>query len=160
MATHQRTMFVSSLGILGLTPVFAGCASAEVTNGTQESGQSVVAAEEAVTKAPEEALPGESGGSYADGSYSAQGGYQSPSGPETIGLSLTLENGVINAIEVTPEATERISQRYQGQFAEAIVAETMGKSLDELNVGRIAGSSLTSGGFNEALTAIKADANR
>jgi len=154
MATDQRTVFISSLGILGLTPVFAACATAEVANGYEPSEQSTVA------PAPVEAVTGEIAGLYADGTSSAQGGYQSPNGPETVGLSVTLENGVISAIEVTPGATGGPSKPYQSQFAEGIVAETVGKSLHELSVGRVAGSSLTSGGFNEALKAIKADANR
>jgi len=160
MATNQRTVFISSLGILGLTPVFAACATAEVATGYEPSEQSVVEAEETVSPAPVEEVTGEIAGLYADGTYSALGGYQSPNGPETVGLSVTLANGVISAIEVTPGATGGTSQRYQSQFAEGIVAETVGKSLDELSVGRVAGSSLTSGGFNEALKAIKADANR
>jgi uncharacterized protein with FMN-binding domain len=156
MTTARRPIVMSSLGLLSLAPVIAGCASADTSSAEDALDQSVPASEEAQAPAPsaEPTLAA----SYQDGSYQAAGGYQSPNGSETIQLSLTLENGVITAIEVTPGAAGGTSERYQGQFAGGIAAETIGKSLDELNVSRVAGSSLTSGGFKKALESIKADA--
>ena len=94
----------------------------------------------------------------ADGTYRASGGYQSPNGPETVEVSITITEGVIEAVEVIPGATNSTSKRYQGQFAGGIAAEVVGKSLDEADVSRVAGSSLTSGGFAEALQTIRQDA--
>lgn len=96
--------------------------------------------------------------SYVDGTYQSSGGYQSPNGAETIEVSITLTDGAISAVEVTPQATNSTSQRYQGYFAGGIAEEVVGKSLDEANVSRVAGSSLTSGGFAEALESIRQDA--
>jgi uncharacterized protein with FMN-binding domain len=158
MIKRQRPIVMTSLGLVGLSPMIAGCASAVQPVEPNSMEQNVVTAEEA--PAPPEVTAPIIAANYADGSYSAQGGYQSPNGPETIELALTLENGVIAAIEVKPGASGGTSERYQGQFAGGIAAETIGKSLDELQVSRIAGSSLTSGGFNQALESIKADANR
>ena len=98
------------------------------------------------------------GAGLADGTYQAGGGYQSPNGPETIEVSLTITNGVIEEVSVTPGATSSTSKRYQGDFAGGIAAEVVGKSLDEVDVTRVAGSSLTSGGFQEALATIRQDA--
>lgn len=98
------------------------------------------------------------GAGLADGTYQAGGGYQSPNGPETIEVSLTITNGVIEEVSVTPGATSSTSKRYQGDFAGGIAAEVVGKSLDEVDVTRVAGSSLTSGGFEEALATIRQDA--
>ena len=98
------------------------------------------------------------GAGLADGTYQAGGGYQSPNGPETIEVSLTITNGVIEEVSVTPAATSSTSKRYQGDFAGGIAAEVVGKSLDEVDVTRVAGSSLTSGGFQEALATIRQDA--
>ncbi|WP_447589312.1 hypothetical protein [Microbacterium lacticum] len=39
-----------------------------------------------------------------------------------------------------------------------IAGEVVGKDIDDVSVSRVAGSSLTSGGFNDALETIKADA--
>lgn len=147
-----------SLGIIGLVPTLAGCASAA------EPPAEAPASEEALDEAPitdmlaAETAPSVVAGTYADGTYSAQGGYQSPGGPEMIELTITLANNMISDVTVTPGATGGTSSRYQGQFAEGVRAETVGKSLDEIQVSRISGSSLTSGGFNEALDSIKADA--
>lgn len=93
-----------------------------------------------------------------DGSYRASGGYQSPNGPETIEVSITISNGVIKSVEVIPQATNSTSKRYQGDFAGGLAAEVVGKSLEEADVTRVAGSSLTSGGFAEALQTIRQDA--
>ena len=162
MTKRQRPLVMTSLGLVGLSPMIAGCATAEGSLEPEAMEQNVVTAEEAPAPAaePAEVSAPITPANYADGSYSAPGGYQSPNGPETIELALTVENGVITTIEVKPGASGGTSQRYQGQFAGGIAAETVGKSLDELQVSRIAGSSLTSGGFNQALESIKADANR
>jgi len=94
----------------------------------------------------------------ASGTFRASGGYQSPNGPETIDVSITITDGVIEAVEVIPGATNSTSKRYQGDFAGGIAAEVVGKSLAEADVTRVAGSSLTSGGFAEALQTIRQDA--
>ncbi|MEX2441315.1 MAG: hypothetical protein WD400_01575, partial [Pontimonas sp.] len=96
--------------------------------------------------------------SYADGAYQATGGYQSPNGPETIAVSVTLTGGVISAVEVSPQGTNSTTERYQGMFAGGVGQEVVGKSLDEADVSRVAGSSLTSGGFKKALESIRQDA--
>jgi hypothetical protein len=64
----------------------------------------------------------------------------------------------VTAVTVTPESTNPNGKKYQGEFADGIAAEVVGKSLNELKVSKVAGSSLTSGGFNDAVDKIKADA--
>ena len=159
MTASRRSLAVSSLGVLSLAPVIVGCAAdapaPEETDAVVESPAVTPAPEAMATEAPEATEPAE----YADGTYEAEGGYQSPNGPETVRVSITLSDGVISAVEVTPQGSGT-SERYQGQFAGGIAVEAVGKSLDALQVSRIAGSSLTSGGFNEALATIKADATR
>ena len=87
-----------------------------------------------------------------------KGGYQSLNGAETIEVNITIDGGVVSAVEVIPQATSSTSQRYQGNFAGGIAGEIIGKSLDEADVDRVAGSSLTGGGFAEALESIRQDA--
>lgn len=99
-----------------------------------------------------------SGNDYADGQYSASGSYVSPNGEERIDVTLTLDAGTVTDLEVTPHPTNPNTKLFQGQFAAGIAAQVVGKSIDELNVDRVAGSSLTSGGFNDAIEQIKADA--
>jgi len=97
-------------------------------------------------------------GAYADGTYTAQGSYATPETVETITVTVTLEDDVITDVEVTGDPQKRESKQYQGQFIGGIADVVVGRDIDELQVSRVAGSSLTSGGFNQAIEAIKAEA--
>jgi uncharacterized protein with FMN-binding domain len=96
--------------------------------------------------------------SYTDGSYTADGSYLAPSGTETITLELTIANDVVTDVTVTPHATDPRATEFQSQFAAGISDEIVGTDIDQLSVSRVAGSSLTSQGFNEALAQIKSEA--
>ncbi len=99
-----------------------------------------------------------SGSSYADGEYTAEGDYTTPGGQESVTVTVTLESGVVTALEVEGSGGSPNTQRYQGEFIENIDAEVVGESIDDLAVSKVAGSSLTSGGFNSAIETIKSDA--
>ena len=97
-------------------------------------------------------------GAYTDGDYSATGDYQSPAGEESVGVSVTLEGDVVTAVTVEPMAENANSVRYQTAFAGGVADVVVGKSIDDLSVDKVAGSSLTSDGFNAAIEQIKDDA--
>lgn len=97
-------------------------------------------------------------GDVKDGDYSAEGDYISPAGPSHVVVDLTISGGVISAVTVTPEATQLTSKQFQTKFAGGVADEVVGKSLDELKVSKVAGSSLTGKGFNDAIEKIKAEA--
>ena len=59
----------------------------------------------------------------------------------------------VTTVQADPTATG-----YEQMFEGGISAVTVGKDLGKLNIGVVAGSSLTSMGFNKALATIKADA--
>ena len=96
--------------------------------------------------------------SYRDGSFQANGTYQSPNGSENIIVVLELENDIVTGVEVTINPNNPTTANYQGQFADGIDDIVVGQDIDTLDVTVVAGSSLTSNGFREALNAIKADA--
>ncbi|MET4640034.1 FMN-binding protein [Mycetocola sp. 2940] len=96
---------------------------------------------------------------YQDGEYTAEGSYVSPGGPESVTVTLTLEDSTITALEVTGSGGTPNAKKFQGEFIEGIDEIAVGKNIDELDVSRVAGSSLTSGGFNNALEQIRADAS-
>jgi len=98
------------------------------------------------------------GGDYTDGTYTADGSYQTPETVETISVTLTVADGLVTDVEVTGDPQARESEQYQGEFIGGIADEVVGKSLDDIEVSRVAGSSLTSGGFNEAVESIKEQA--
>lgn len=95
---------------------------------------------------------------FKDGIYEQMGDYVSPGGPEQIDVKLSLKNGVIVDSVVTPEATLPKSKIMQGIFAENYKQLVVGKSLKDLKLSKVAGSSLTPKGFNDALEKIKIQA--
>jgi uncharacterized protein with FMN-binding domain len=96
--------------------------------------------------------------SYTDGVYTATGRYGSL--PSSITVTATLSDNVITAVEVTPHATDPTSLDYQERFADAVPAAVVGKPIDEVRVGRLAGSSGTPNGFNAAIQRIKEQSRR
>lgn len=142
-----------SLGFagLGLVGALAGCSAADAstpgTAATSSGSGSSGSGSSADTSA-----------SYKDGTYTEDGDYTSPGGPQSVTVKLTLAGDKVTAVTVTGHASDPTAKSYQAQFVDGISAAVVGKDIDALNVSRVAGSSLTSGGFNAALKAIKADA--
>ncbi len=95
---------------------------------------------------------------YQDGKYDAVGEYISPGGREKLAVSVTLEDGKITDIEVTPQASLPISSQMQADFAANYKPMVQGRNIDEVHLTKVSGSSLTPGGFNDALEKIKAQA--
>ncbi|WP_029149466.1 FMN-binding protein [Microbacterium indicum] len=95
---------------------------------------------------------------YVDGTYTAGGTYQTPQSVESVTVTVTLEDDVVTSVEVSgdPQASE--SRQYQSQFIDGIADEVVGVDIDDLAVDRVAGSSLTSTGFNAAIEEIKQEA--
>ncbi len=96
--------------------------------------------------------------SYKDGIYIQEGDYTSPGGAEQIVVKLTIKNGIVTASEVTPKAERPKSKLMQGVFVENYKPLVIGKNIKDLNLGKVAGSSLTPKGFNDAVEKIKAEA--
>ncbi|WP_457950605.1 FMN-binding protein [Pseudarthrobacter sp. alpha12b] len=146
----RKGLFAGIAG-LSLAGTVAGCApsTADSTPGT--------AGAPAAPSAGSSSLAA-SGASYKDGTYNADGNYVSPNGTETVGVQLTLAAGNVTDVQITQHPSNPNTRKFQGQFAGGIAAQVVGKNIDELNVSKVAGSSLTSGGFNQALEKIKAEA--
>ena len=95
---------------------------------------------------------------YKDGTYTEPVTYVSPGGTEQIRVSLTLAKNIVTAVKVTTVQADPTAQGYEQLFEGGISSAVVGKNINSLNVGVVAGSSLTSQGFDDALTKIKADA--
>jgi uncharacterized protein YxeA len=93
--------------------------------------------------------------SYADGSYTAKGNYQTPGGQESIDVSVVLRDGAITEATVTQNANGGEAEEYQNRFASGFTSQVVGKKINEVSLSRIAGSSLTPNGFNNAIQEIK-----
>ena len=92
---------------------------------------------------------------YKDGNYSATGTYNSPGGHETLRVTIDMADDVITALAVTSVHIDSTAAAYETAFEGGIQDIVVGQDIDSLNVGPVAGSSLTSIGFNRAITTIK-----
>jgi uncharacterized protein with FMN-binding domain len=139
--TAQRTRVTRTaavaVGGASIVGALAGCSAPAASTDTQTFDTSAV---------------------YADGDYSATGSYQSPGGTEKIDVELTLAGDKITDLTVTPAPVSPNGEVFQAKFVSGINDLVVGKDIDTIVVDKVAGSSLTSGGFLDALNQIKADA--
>ncbi len=145
MLIAPRSLAIGAAG-LGLLATMAGCSAA--TSPSPGSGDGSSSDSGASTGSAD----------YKDGTYTADGSYQAPSGTETITVKLTLASDKVTAVTITKHATDPNAVEYQTMFANGISSIVVGKDIDSLGVSRVAGSSLTSGGFRTAVGKIKSQA--
>ncbi|NUS36868.1 MAG: hypothetical protein HOQ04_10500 [Pseudarthrobacter sp.] len=154
-STVRRGVYAGLAG-LSLAGTVAGCAPSAAESPAAAPG-TAAGSGAAAPSAAESALAG-SGSPYRDGTYSADGNYVSPNGTETVGVQLTLAGGKVTDVRITQHPSNPNTRKFQGEFAGGIAAQVVGRNIDELNVSKVAGSSLTSGGFNQAVAKIKSEA--
>lgn len=75
-------------------------------------------------------------------------------------MTLELDNGAVSGVQMRTEAKSPTAKQFQNQFQQRLVSAVVGRDISSLSVSRVAGASLTSIGFNDALTRIKSDAQR
>jgi uncharacterized protein with FMN-binding domain len=97
-------------------------------------------------------------GRYVDGDYEATGQYGGQ--PSFVTVRVTLKNDIITAVTVTPHAYVPRSLELQRAFAAAVPDVVVGRRIDQVKVGKLAGSSGTPKGFNAALRQIRDQAAR
>lgn len=151
------------VGIAGAF-VLAGCAAEAAdaepqpttTSSATSSATSTATPSTGTTTTPTtEAAPAST---YTDGSYTANGSYQTPESVEEITVTLTLAADIVTGVEVTGNPSKQESRQYQSEFIGGISDAVVGQDIDSLSVSRVGGSSLTSGGFNQAVDEIKSQA--
>lgn len=175
IATPSKVTAVASAAVAGLTALMmTGCSSSGPTeSNTMAPGQATTAPGPAMSgsagpgRALPRPLPSLSGpvpgrtasgadATYTDGVYRATGTYGNL--PSHLGVTITLDHDVITAVEVATPATDPTSLEYQRRFAAAVPAVVIGKDIDDVRVGRLAGASGCPVGFNDALARIKSEA--
>jgi uncharacterized protein with FMN-binding domain len=153
----RKSVFVGIAG-LSLIGTAAGCAPSAQAPAAQSNGASTAPATSSGAPIAGTGSSSSAASGYKDGTYSADGNYVSPNGTETVGVELTLSGGTVSDVSITQHPSNPNTRKFQGEFAGGIKAQIVGRKLDELSVSKVAGSSLTSGGFNEAVEKIKAEA--
>ncbi|MEV8239239.1 hypothetical protein AB0O90_03310 [Microbacterium testaceum] len=148
------------LGVAGIVTL-AGCSGGATTDAAApaESAPAATAAPTASATTDSSTTDSSTTSStYKDGTYEATGQYATPESVETVDVTLTIADDTITAVEVTGDPQAAESKRYQSEFIGGIKDVVVGKKIDEISVSKVAGSSLTSGGFNKAVDTIKTEA--
>lgn len=112
----------------------------------------------ATSAAPSEPAASDSGasGAFTAGEYEATGSYTTPDG-QTQQIEVEVElaaDGTITSLDADGQAEGGNSEQFQKKFESGIDAQVEGRKITELDVDKVSGSSLTSGGFNDAIDQI------
>jgi uncharacterized protein with FMN-binding domain len=141
-----RTAFAAAASVAVLVPL-SGCSGPEAQPPSSR----------ATSTSPSSSAPGSASSSsvgYADGTYTVRGVYGGAPSYMTVTVTLDAETITEVAVEPMPDNNET-SRGYQERFAAAVPDEVVGKSLDEAEVGVLAGASGCADGFNDAIAKIR-----
>lgn len=97
---------------------------------------------------------------YTDGTYTKVGSYESPGGSETVTVTVSVKDEVVQSVNMVKGTDNETSERFQGLFIDGIGTEVIGKKLSDVKVGVVNGSSLTGEGFNKAIAEIQVAAQK
>ena len=148
---------VTALIVIVLIAVVVG-AVVVINNTTKTNTEQSVTQDTQTPTTAETTSEPDATASYKDGTYTETGSYSSPGGRESIEVTVTLANDIITAASVKGDATSGESKEHQEDFISGYKTLVVGKDIDTVSLSRVAGSSLTSNGFNTALKLIKVDA--
>ncbi|MCU0677979.1 MAG: hypothetical protein MUF19_00120 [Candidatus Pacebacteria bacterium] len=106
--------------------------------------------------APEAATP-ETTTAYNDGTYAINTSYLAPNrANHTVAVSFTLADDIITGANISFGGDDvATSKGYQAKFVAAYESQVIGKKLDDVQLSRVGGASLTTGAFNDALAKVK-----
>lgn len=165
MARSIRRRTLTVLSGLSVVVAVAACGNADAAteddapaSSQSDADAGTDAGTDATAGAGTDGAAGAGSGTYTDGSYTAEGSYDTPGGEESISVEVTVADDVVTDVTVTPEAGGGNAARFQDEFASGIADEVVGAELSGLSVDKVSGSSLTGDGFNAALDQIRADA--
>lgn len=158
---HRRSRALPLFAAIGLAPfalvACGGDSDGQGDNSNGTAGQTPGTSTTETTDDPGNANGGS--GSFKAGDYSASADYPVPDGTSQIKVNLTLDAaGTIEDVEVESHATSGTSSNFQALFIQNIADVVKGKLITEVEVDKVAGSSLTGTGFNAALDQIISEA--
>ncbi|MCA9478431.1 MAG: hypothetical protein KC535_04760 [Nanoarchaeota archaeon] len=86
----------------------------------------------------------------ADGTYSDDVTYRHHDGPETVTISITVENDIVTAASVVGHNPHPVSEKYINALNDALPELVVGKQIDQLDMPtQVSGGSLTTAAFKE-----------
>ncbi|MDB5183544.1 MAG: hypothetical protein JWO07_225 [Candidatus Saccharibacteria bacterium] len=127
-------------------------------NSTKASDTTVASTSPSPSSSTSAAASSSSTSSFKDGTYNATGSYDSPGGKQSVDVKVTLAGGTVTDVSLVGHPNDSNAQMYQSQFESAYKTQVVGKKITDINLSRVAGSSLTSIGFNNAISDIEKQA--
>jgi uncharacterized protein with FMN-binding domain len=152
MSPLRHRITAATATSLWLAAIAGGCSSGADDDASRPSARTGTPPATTTTR------PRSGSSRYRDGDYQAKGWYGGL--PSNIDVAVTLRNDRITDVQVTANATDPTSLDYQERFADAVPDVVVGKRINEVRVSRLAGSSGTPDGFNDALEKIRSEASR
>lgn len=119
--------------------VLAGCSSSGDSSSYKDFGGGVCNLADATANQ----------GAYKDGTYHEEGAYMTHVSEEKYSADVTLKNGLVDKVTVTPDTKNRKSLGLQQAFAAALPEAIHGCPIESVKIHVIGGASLTSASFNE-----------
>ena len=156
-SNNKRREIITTLSVLIVIVVIVGIVVISSKKDDDDTPTKTATTTQSTTTQSSSAQTGNTS-TYNDGSYNAKGSYESPGGTEAITISVTLKDGTVTDTSAKSGATDNTAKEYQQEFISAYKKLVVGKSIENISLSRVSGSSLTSQGFNEALDKIKSQA--
>lgn len=97
-------------------------------------------------------------GTYKDGTYTASVTYFTPDGQEPLDVKVTLSGNTITDTSVDANTISGEGQRYFDRFSSYYKSQVVGQKISDVSLNRVAGASLTTDAFNQALQQIMQNA--
>lgn len=121
LPAHKKML--SAAAAASVLLITAACGTSEESDAgasTPSASSSAAPTSDAPTEESETPDVGAEEAGYADGDYEAEGSYSNPGGESTVKVALSISDGTISDVTVTPEASNGTSKQYQTQFAGGI----------------------------------------
>ncbi|MFW5720386.1 MAG: hypothetical protein ACOCXT_05150 [Candidatus Dojkabacteria bacterium] len=151
----QSTIGITVAAVIILSATVGAGVYRSRDNSDQSSGETKTTQTNSEVSATD--APGVKEHQYRDGSYTESGFYNAPlpAGREEVVVSIILKEGVVETLGFEGKSKNPTSKQWISQFESSIEDEVVGKHIDEIELDKVSGSSLTPLGFNEAVAKIR-----
>lgn len=146
MKNYTVSFTLSAVLALALVTTLASCSTA---TGTSTQASSVQASSVSTPSAQSGTATTVSGTKNTSFSADQTVSYNAPQGNDSIEFAVTVTNGTVTKLTVTPKASG-VSAGYQSHFASAASTQIVGKSLSDISgISAVSGASLTTEAFKK-----------
>lgn len=157
--TPSRRLHPAVAGLIVIAMIgIIGAAAAAIGNHKDGTTATVGTTTPSTNTPPSSSSSTATSGNYKDGSYTASVNYFTPDGQEPLNVKVTLSGGTITATDVSADTISRTGQEYFDSFNAYYKDQVVGQKINGLSLSRVAGASLTTEAFDQALQQIMQNA--